>query len=749
MSTPTQDNRPIVLKSVLGKDVLLFRKMTARERLNTPFTFEIEAYSEDTQIDFNALMGTPMSVCLEMPEDRKRYFNGWVSEFAQTPSESPHGYAAYRIVLRPWLWFLSRVSDCRIFQDKKVPQILEDIFGHHGFTDYDFAKLSIGDYPLHEYCVQYRETDFNFISRLIETQGIGYFFEHTEDEKHILTLVDEPSDFASAPGYAVIPYAKTVHAGDTSPRQEAIFNWIQQQSLQPGAVALNSYDFVKPGNMTAQNPLYSLVNQPFEHPHGQLPIYDYPGPDDFTDTEAGRRYARIRLEELKTQHASAIAKTSALGLCVGKLFSLSEHPRDDQNTQWLVNSSVIHVSQDYYESQGSGSESGFVCEFSVLPGQQQYRPKRVTPRPFVQGPQTAVVVPEKGQEGEEISTDEHGRVKVKFPWYRPEENMDGKNPQDRSCWIRVSQPWAGKNWGAIAIPRHGQEVIVDFLEGNPDRPIITGRVYNGDQKTPYGLPANKTQTGIKTRSSKGGGEANFNEIRFEDKKGEEQLFIHAEKNQDIEVENDETHWVGHDRSKTIDNDETSHIKHNRTETVDNDETITVKNNRTETVLGNETISIGKNRIETVGQNENITVTMNRARQVGMNENISIGANKGLQIGGSVSTAIGGNNSNTISGDESTGIGKGRSEKVAQDEAVGIGKNRSHQVGENDTLAVGKKLTINAGDQISITTGKASILMKKDGTITIKGKDITIDGSGKITVKASKNVIIKGKKVLEN
>jgi len=311
----------------------------------------------------------------------------------------------------------------------------------------------------------------------------------------------------------------------------------------------------------------------------------------------------------------------------------------------------------------------------------------------VQGPQTAVVV---GPSGEEIYTDKYGRVKVQFFWDR-----EGKKDENSSCWMRVSQNWAGKNWGIIFNPRIGQEVIVEFLEGDPDRPIITGRVYNAEQMPPYALPANQTQSTIKTRSSKGGTTDNFNEIRFEDKKGSEQILIHAEKNQDIEVENDETHWVGHDRSKTIDHDETTHVKHNRTETVDNDETITVSGNRTETVSKDESISISGNRTESVAKDETITISKNRTESVGEKEEVS------------------------------------------------IGKDRTVSVGGGDTLTVGKTLSITAADEITITTGDASIIMKKDGTIQIKGKDITIEGSGKITAKASSDLTLKGSSIKQN
>jgi type VI secretion system secreted protein VgrG len=301
---------------------------------------------------------------------------------------------------------------------------------------------------------------------------------------------------------------------------------------------------------------------------------------------------------------------------------------------------------------------------------------------------------------------------VQFHWDRY-----GKADENSSCWVRVAQVWSGKTWGAIHIPRIGQEVIVEFLEGDPDQPIITGRVYNADQMPPYDLPANRTQSGIKSRSSLKGTTDNFNEIRFEDKKGEEQLFIHAEKNQDIEVENDETHTVGHDRTKDVGNDETTTIGKNRTEKVGEDESITIAGNRTESVGKDESISIDGNRTENVGKNESITIGKNRTENVGKDETISIGGN--------------------------------RTEDVAKNEKVTVGEERQHSVGKNDTLEVGKKLGAKAGDEISLQCGDASITLKKNGEIVIKGKDIKLDGSGKVDVKAASDLTLKGSSIKEN
>ncbi len=443
----------------------------------------------------------------------------------------------------------------------------------------------------------------------------------------------------------------------------------------------------------------------------------------------------MRIEEFAAQFETAQATSNARALSVGTLFDLAKSPREDQNREHLVVSATYDLEYSDYEAMPERGGAEYRCSFVAMSSKQQFRPRRITPKPFVQGPQTAVVV---GPGGEEIHTDQYGRVKVLFHWDREGEQ---KKDDSVSCWVRVSHPWAGKQWGAIAIPRIGQEVIVDFLEGDPDQPIITGRVYNAEQMPPYALPANMTQSGIKTRSSKGGTPDNFNEIRFEDKKGSEQLFIHAEKNQDIEVENDETHWVGHDRSKTIDNDETTHVKHDRTETVDNDETITIRGNRGETVEKDETIAITGNRTETVGKDETITISGARTESVAKDESIDVAKNQTISIGQNKTLNVGKN--------ESISVGESRTDAVSKNETVDIGKSRTVSVGENDTLQIGKKLVIDAGDQIIIQTGSASITMKKDGTITIKGKDITLDGSGKINIKASGDVIVKGSKVVQN
>jgi len=691
------------ISTPLGDGVLLFHGMHAREELGRLSDFEVTLLSEQPDVDLDAILGKNVTVHLTLPDDSARHFNGYVTRFSQRGRLGR--YHRYQARVSSWLWFLTRTADCRIFQDMTIPDILKLVFDDHETTDVAFELTA--SYHKWTYCVQYRETDFNFISRLMEQAGIYYYFRHA-DGKHTLVLTDSTAKHVPAPGYEsliFIPPGQIVR-----PEFEHVSSWELSREVQPGVFVHDDYDLERPSVELRTKKVLSRGYSPSDYE-----VYDYPG--RYIQTADGEQYAGVRIDEFGAQFELAQAWTNARGVSVGSLFTLEQCPRDDQNREHLIVASSFDLEFSGYEGLPENLGSEYRCTFTAMPSSQQFRSRRLTPKPFVQGPQTAVVV---GPGGEEIFTDKYGRVKVQFHWDRR-----GRKDENSSCWMRVSHPWAGKNWGAVATPRIGQEVIVDFLEGDPDQPIITGRVYNAEQMPPYDLPANKTQTGIKSRSSLGGGPANFNEIRFEDKKGEEQLFIHAEKNQDIEVENDETHWVGHDRTKTIDHDETTHVKHDRTETVDNDETITIHGNRTETVDKNETITIGKNRSESVGENETISV--------GKDQAISIGGNRSLSVGK----------------DESLDVTGNRTDAVGKDESITVGKNRQVSVKENDSLKVGKNLLLDAGDQITLKTGSASIVMKKDGTITIKGKDITLSGSGKINVKASSDVVIKGSKVTQN
>jgi len=696
--------RVMEIDTPLGEDVLLFHVMHGREELSRVSEYRLDLLSLKNNINLDDILGKNVTIRLQLQDDTTRYFNGYVTRFSQG---GVYGrYFRYYATVHPWLWFLSRTADCRIFQEMTVPEIVKKVFADHPTALFD-DQLT-GSYSKWTYCVQYRETDLNFVSRLLEEEGIYYYFKH-EQGKHTLVLADSYAAHAPLQKKAV-PFIAVEDL--VRPDIEHIHSWTLTREVQPGVYVHDDYDFERPSVDLQTKKAVVRKYQPSDYE-----IYDYPG--EYLLKNDGEAQAAVRIEEYAAQFETAEAAGNVRTIAVGGLFQLDKHPRADQNREYLVMRATYDLEFSDYEAMPDRGGADYACTFVALPGKEPFRPRRLTPKPSVQGPQTAVVV---GPAGEEIYTDKYGRVKVLFHWDRAGEQKKNENC---SCWVRVSQPWAGKQWGAIAIPRIGQEVIVGFLEGDPDQPIITGRVYNAEQMPPYPLPENRTRTGIKTRSSKGGTPENFNEIRFEDKKGEEQLFIHAERNQDIEVENDETHWVGHDRAKTIDNDEVTHVKHNRTETVDNDESISIGGNRTESVAKNETITIDGNRYETVSGNESITIEKDQSLSISGNKTLSVGKRESIRV------------------DDS------RSDSVAKDEERSIGKNRQTSVGENDTLKVIKNFLLDAGDSITLKTGSASITLKKDGKITIKGRDITIDGAGKVNIKASSDVAIKGSKITQN
>jgi type VI secretion system secreted protein VgrG len=719
----SQASRTVQIKTPLGTDALLLTHFSAHEQVSRLFEYDLQMLSDAGDLNADKILGQPVTVKFQLPDDAgDRYFNGYVTEFSQTGYEERHH--RYQATVRPWLWFLTRTSDCRIFQGKSIPDIFQAVVGQYGFSDFKL-KLS-GSYSPRNYCVQYRETDFNFLSRLLEFEGIHYFFEH-QDGKHLMILADDANAHSKAKGYETVPYYPPTTA-DAQRERDHLTSWIQSKSVESGAYATTDYDFSAPKKSLLHS---SSISK--SHAQANFEIYDYPAELGKLDSGETSRVAKVRIQEIQATQTIASGEGDAAGLATGYSFSLAKYPRADLNIEYFIIASTISLTSDAHISGGADPGTEFAISLQAIDAKTPYRPPRSTPKPVVQGAQTAIVV---GAGGEEIYTDQYGRVKVQFPWDR-----EGKNNENSGCWIRVAQVWAGKQWGAMHIPRIGQEVIVNFLEGDPDQPIITGRVYNGANMPPYDLPANKTQSGIKSRSSKDGSAANFNEIRFEDKIGSELVTIHAEKDHELSVENDETHTVGRDENQTIGRDETAKVGR--------DESHSVGRDRTKSVTGNETNSIGKSRSESVGANESISITANRDESVGGNDTISIGKNHELSVGKNQSINVGEKRSLNVSSDESITIGGKRVDQVDKDEETTIGKNRKVSVAENDSVAVGKKLLIDAGDEILIKTGDASITMQKDGTITIKGKDISLEGSGKINVKASSDVTIKGSKVAAN
>jgi type VI secretion system secreted protein VgrG len=748
----TQAARQIAIDTPLGEGALLLRSFHGQESISKLFTFELDLVSEEPSIRYSDIVGQAVTVRITLADGSLRYWNGFVSRFVQAGRDS--NVAVYQATIVPWLWFLDQTTDCRIFQNKTAPDIIKQIFQEYGF--HDFSLSLYGDFVKRDYCVQYRESDFNFVSRLMEEEGIFYFFQH-DNGKHTLVLGNDPAAHKPCPNQATVRYEGTAGGWQDD---DVVLQWLQEQEFRPGVFTATDYNFETPSAN-----LLSSVNG-----KGKWEIYDFPG--EYTKRADGDKLVKVRLQEQQMPQSVAHGTSDCRAFEVGYRFKLMDHYRDDLNQEYVL--TALRLSARHNLGYASGSEDTspvYENSFECVPAATPIRPARRTPVPVVQGCQTAVVV---GPSGEEIFTDKYGRVKVQFHWDR-----EGKKNENSSCWVRVSYPWAGKAWGGIHIPRIGQEVVVDFIEGDPDRPIITGRVYNAGEMPPWDLPGKMMVSGYKSNSTKGGG--GYNEISFDDTKGTELIQVHGQYDMDTKIEHDERRHVINNRTKNVDVDETSTIGHNRTEKVGNNEQITIGVNRTETVGSNEKITIGSNRTENVGANESITVALTRTRNVGVNEMVNVGGAQEITIGGlqaltvgltraktvgvsesvnigttqsiNVGTAqtvnVGAKQATTIGAGQTISVGADLAETIAKNHSESTGENRSASVGKNDALKVGKVLAIEAGDEIAIKTGSASIHMKKDGTITIEGKDITIKASGKIVEQASGDMVLKGSKILQN
>jgi type VI secretion system secreted protein VgrG len=732
----------------LGADVLLFHGMHAREELGRLGEYQLDLLSVKGDINLDDILGKNVTVKLALPDDATRYFNGFVTRFSQGGVDGR--YHRYSAVVRPWLWFLTRTADCRIFQDMTVPDIIKKVFGDHETADFKLELTST--YRKWTYCVQYRETDFNFVSRLMEEEGIYYYVKHT-DGHNTVVLTD------SYTGHAAFPGAKEIHFISPDklarPDIEHISSWDFGREIQPGVYVHDDYDLERPSVELQTKKVVPRTYAPSNYE-----VFDYPG--HYLQKADGEQYASVRIDEYGSQFEVAHASTNVRGLNVGYLFSLLDCERVDQNREHLVVAATYDLEFSDYEALPDRGGSSYRCSFIAMSSKQQFRPKRSTPKPFVQGPQTAVVV---GPGGDEIYTDKFGRVKVQFHWDRL-----GKKDQNSSCWIRVSHPWAGKGWGSVATPRIGQEVIVDFLEGDPDQPIITGRVYNAELQPPFGFPAGAVLSGTKSQTHKGAG---FNELSMDDTAGKERVFVHGQYNMDTVVEHDQTSTIHNNRTDKVDVDDSETVGGNQTLHVVKNQKVNIDIDRTETVGANETIKIGGNRSITVSKSETATVTLQRTHNVGINETISVGAAQEITVGGLQAVTVGAVQTNKIGANQSTSVGANQSTDVKVNRSISVGGNqsvavtknasmtvsgdesrkvtggRASDIGKDDATKIAKNWVVDAGDSVTIKTGDASITMKKDGTIAIKGKDITIEGSGKIDVKATSDITMKGSKIHQN
>ena len=687
----TQDNRSIAIATPLGKDKLLLRALSIQDQLGRPFVMRADLLSDEPAIDFLKIIGKGVTIRWDMPGDsagsEKRYFSGYVSSFVQRPRAD--GFYRYEATIVPWLWFLTRTADCRIFHpnmnqppdEMTVPGIIKKVFKDHGFDDVTPALTA--SYRTLDQCVQYRETDFNFVSRLMEQEGIYYFFEHVDEGgiKHKLKLADAKSAHTPFPGYETIKYRATT--ADAAQGKGTIIDWARIKQVQPGTYKVNEFDFKRP-----KTSMLGSSTQEDSHANDGFEIYDFwTSYADEASGDHGDSYAKLRLEELKAQHDLIIGRSDCPGLACGSKFTLEDHPRDDENGDYLIVAINYRCTAETYKQAGAqGSGPMFQCDFTAIPADRVFRPARTTSRPRIQGPQTAIVV---GKAGEEILTDEFGRIKVQFHW-------DRYSPANENTpmWARVAQSWAGKNWGSIFLPRIGQEVIVEFLDGNPDRPIVVGAVYNGESKPPYALPDNATRSTIKSNSSKGG--QGFNEFRFEDKKGSEQIFLHAEKDQDIRVKEVTKEWIGKDRHLIV--------KENQRELVEKDKHTHVKGDQLLKVEGNLGRTVEKNEVAKISGNDHLEVQGDYVRK----------------IGGNLHEKVTGNHHEKTTGDIHLTATGNADIKSSQNAAV-VGDMNVHVKG-------GMVVVVEAGMQLSLKAGSNFIDIGPAG-ISIQGTMVNINMGG--------------------
>jgi type VI secretion system secreted protein VgrG len=664
MSTYTQAGRLYKIDTPLGEDVLLLRGFKGTERISRLFSFSLDLLSENADISFSDIVGKNVTISVKQIDGSYRCLNGIISRFAQRDATGAV-LTSYSAEMVPWLWLLTRCADCHIFKNQSVPDIITQVFSALGFHDYTNSLQASYD-PL-EYCVQYRESSFNFVSRLMEQYGIFYFFKH-EQGKHTLVMGDSPTAHSACPVQSSIPYVTFIGG----PQGDVITEWQLEQELRTGKYSHTDYNFQTPStSLMASVPTVDAVggNSNFE-------IYDYFG--EHKTKDAGESLAKIRMEEEEAQHLIAYGTSHCRMFVTGYKFTLQDHPRTDMNTDYVLTEIQHTALTDTYSTQTSPQGEFYSNIFTCIPLSVPFRPLRMTPWPASHSLYSAVVIGDG-----EINTDEYGRIQVMFPWDR-----DGAG----TYWARVTQVWAGNTWGALFLPRVGQEVYVDFEEGNFNHPVIVGSVYNANQMPPGSLPGKKNISGFRSRSTEGGGDHNANVLTFDDTMGSEVFYMRAEKDMAVRVENNEDYHIYKNQTITVDQD--------RTETVTNgNESVTIKTGtRTHTVKGDESLTV---------QTGNRSVT--------------------------VST---GNDSHTVSqGNRSATVSLGNDSLT-----VSVG---NHSINVN----VGQS-SITALQSITLTSGPSSIKISPSG-VTISAPTVSITGDATVSISGGAEVSVSGAMVSIN
>jgi type VI secretion system secreted protein VgrG len=588
-TTPKGSYAKITLSPDPGFE-LIFDSMTMIDELGRPFEIDLDVSSPKPKGDLSNILGASVTITFQQPGNPDRNFSARLTRLRYVGLTG--GAYRYRLLLRPWIWLLSQTQDCKIFQKQSAFAIISSVFKDAGFSDVsDKRSLSSGNVVL-DYCVQYRESSLDFVTRLMEEFGIYYYFEHSASAHTLVFADDLSSHKAITPD---IPYQRQMTEARTT--KSHVWDLNADLQLQSSSCTFLDYNFTTPSADLTVKSIDSAAQSELS-----AEMYDYPGFYDTVDN--GKKLIEVRMEDLTARRQTIGGTTNSRALQAGVKFTLSGHPDTSMNQDYLITGCTTTFGAGESRSAAGGDlVDTYRCVFHAIPGKVPFRLDNKTPRPMIRGPQTARVV---GASGDEITTDEYGRVKVKFPWDRSPAQDD-----TASCWIRVSQLWAGAQFGAMFIPRVGQEVIVEFLEGNPDRPIITGRVYNASVKVPYALPGEKTKSTIKSNSSTGGG--GFNELRFEDKKGSEEIFINAQKDYNETVLNNKTVKITQDSTTTVDkgNNSLTVSQGNHSVTIsqgNHSTTVSAKNHELTVSAGNHkiTISAGKSEIS-AAQSMTLTV----------------------------------------------------------------------------------------------------------------------------------------------
>lgn len=690
-----------------------------KEALSQCFSIELMVVSQSSDLALDELVGASASLTLSGLSGH-RELNGILESISLV--HVGRKFSHYSAVLVPSITPLGYTRNSRIFQQQTVPDIVAQVLREAGIPAEASRWALMATYQPLDYCVQFQESDLAFICRLLEDEGIFFFFQHVGG-RDILVLADGK--------HAMDPVAPSPHlefqdeARAAVLEQEIVYHLEGRASITAGRVTLRDFRFKQPSlDMEVHQEASSLPG---------LERYYFPG--EYVEPAVGRRLVKLRLEEQVAFRHTLTGRSNCRRLLPGHVMELTRHPRRDFNQalQLVEVEHEAHQPQSLQEEAGIGQveSTSYVSRFVCLPLTVPYRPPRLTPHPIVHGLQSATVV---GPLGEEIHCDEFGRVKVQFHWDR-----EGKRNEHSSCWIRVNQPWAGPAFGALFLPRIGQEVLVQCLEGDPDRPVIVGRVYNGANPVPYPLPAHKTRSTLRTESTLGGG--GFNELRFEDLKGQEEIFLHAQKDWNTQVLHDLNRQVHHDQSQHVGHDRTRHVGHDETVTVDNDrrtrikghESLTVDKTRIEMVTGDRTRRVLKGDDATVIEQGKSQLTVQKDRSVVVragNESLTV------EQGNSTQTIKGSRVVRVQSGNEARVVETGSSaHTVKQNLAVTVQSGNSTHLVETGTL------TLSAAQRVTLESSEENVDVSAEQVLILHGSVKVSMGSDKVVIAAKTSITL--------